>query len=145
MAPAKKESKMTKTVQLPANVRKAIKGSILGYLHHCTEALELPLKEDRKFHTHGSEIGGEFMSCFIGQTVLAKGTKVFAFEHRRISYSATRLIGDEAYPVPGADIFTTGSDWTLVAMVEIAGEQVLADAYVATEPTECKMIGQVEG
>lgn len=134
---------MTKT-ELPANVREAIKGSILGYLHHRTEALELPLKEERKFQTHGSEVGGEFVRCLVGQTVLAKGTKVFAFEHRRISYSATRLIGDEVYPAPGADIFTTGSDWTLVAMVEIAGEQVLADAYVATEPTERKLIGKVE-
>ena len=130
-------------VQLPDEVKQALRGSILGYLHNATEAYVKPLERDMEFSTHGSIVNGKFLSCLVGKTTLPTGTKVYAFRHQRISYLEYRWVGDEQYPAKGAKIFTTGSDWTLVAIVDLAGNEVIAQDYVATARTEKRQIGVV--
>jgi hypothetical protein len=121
----------------------AIKRTNLAYLWNRTDGQTLLLKKARKFQTHGSFLKGEFIRCLVGQTELPAGTEVLAFEHKRISYSEMVWIGDECYPAKGATVFTTGSDWTLVTLIEQEGQTILCDAYISTEPTERKAIGKV--
>lgn len=128
---------------LPSNVLDHIRESNLGYLHHRTEAVYRQLGEARRFTTHGSLLAGDFVRCLQGEHWAGPGAWVYAFEHQRLSYSEMVDVGDWTTPAPGAEIYSTGSDWTLVTLVDLEGRWVLASAYVATEPTERRLVGKV--
>lgn len=134
---------MAQTVKVDVETKKMIKDSILGYLHNVDEAYYGPLSSEREFSTHGSFINEKFLRCLLGKEVLPEGTMVYAFPHRRIFYSAYKWIGDEQYPADGATMYTTGSDYTFVVVIEKNGEKILAHDYVSTEPYEKKAIGTV--
>ena len=124
---------MEKT-KLPAEVIEGIRHTHLAYLFRETEAYLLPLTSDRKFDLH------EGCILKLDAVTLKAGTMVWAFKHPRIYYSAYKRVFDEDYPAKGADVLTTGADWTLFAFVD--GKP--ADAYVTTEKHEPKIIGRVE-
>lgn len=130
-------------IPVPGDVLALIRESNLGYLHHRTEAVYRQLGEARRFATHGSMLGDDFVRCLQGEYWAGPGCHVYAFEHPRLGYSEYRQVGDMDLPAPGAEIYSTGSDWTLVTLVDLDGRWVLADAYVSTEPTERRLVGRV--
>lgn len=116
---------------LPQEVKDLIRKSNLAYLFSRSDALHTKTKEARSFGIH--------QNGMLIYKDLPEGTEVWAFEHQRRSYSAYKRIGDEDYPVAGATIFSTGSDWTLITRF---GE-FCADAYVSTPETTPRAIGTV--
>lgn len=121
---------MEKT-KMPSEIIEAIGKTNLAYLYKETEAYLLPLTSDREFTVH---------DLLPREVTVKAGTMVWAFKHPRIFYSAYKRVFDMDYPVIGADILTTGADWSLITIVD----NKPAESYVMTEKHTPKIIGKVE-
>lgn len=94
------------------------------------------LKADRKVTTFGCTLRGQFIRCLQGSLNLRAGTPGWVISSPKLSYSEYVWIGDEQYPAKNAITYIHGWYHTWLSIVEIDGNEVVAESFESVEYPE---------